>query len=379
MPWKETSTMSLRKTFIEQALQEGTNISELCRTYEISRKTAYKWLARYRQAGDVGLRDLSRRPQTSPNRTSEAVEVTILKVRQEHPTWGGYKIKAYLERKGHKDVPAHSTINTILKRKHKIDPQASQKHKPFQRFEMAAPNELWQMDFKGHFPLPTGGRCHPLTVLDDHSRFLLGLKACPNETGETVQGHLTTIFRQYGLPERMLMDNGPPWGDDKSPYTVLGAWLIRLGIRISHGRIRHPQTQGKDERLNRTFKEDVLDLHLQDLIHLPGCQEHFDAWWEIYNYERPHQALGMAVPADRYQPSPRPFPEQLPPIEYDPGVSIRKVDESGKLYFRNQVFRVGRAFRYNPVALVPTEPDGDFEVYFCQQKIAKISLRVDNC
>lgn len=377
MPWKETSTMSLRKIFVEQALQEETNISELCRTYEISRKTAYKWLARYRQEGEVGLSDRSRRPKTSPNRTSEAMEVTILKVRQEHPTWGGYKIKAYLERKGYKAVPAHSTINTILKREKQIDPQESRKHKAFKRFEMEAPNQLWQMDFKGHFPLSTGGRCHPLTVLDDHSRFLLGLKACPNETKETVQGHLTTIFRQYGLPERMLMDNAKPWGDYRTPYTALGAWLVRLGIGISHGQPYHPQTQGKDERLHRTFQEDVLDLH--PLINLRDCQKHFDVWWEIYNYERPHQALGMAVPADRYQPSPRPFPEQLPPILYDAGVAVRKVDQSGKIYFRNQVFRVGKAFRYNPVALVPTEPDGSFEVYFCQQKIAKISLQVDNC
>jgi transposase InsO family protein len=230
MTWKATSTLSLRKIFIEQALQEGVNISELCRTYEISRKTAYKWLARYRQEGEAGLSDRSRRPKLSPQQTSKALEAAILKVRQAHPTWGGYKIKAYLERKGHETVPAHSTINAILKREQKIDPQESRKHKPFQRFEMKASNQLWQMDFKGHFSLPTGGQCHPLTVLDDHSRFLLGLKACSNETAETVQQQLTPIFRQYGLPERMLMDNGAPWGDDRTPYTAFGAWLIRLGI-----------------------------------------------------------------------------------------------------------------------------------------------------
>lgn len=377
MPWKEVSTVSLREAFIEQALQEGANISELCRSYAISRKTGYKWLARYRQEGRAGLSDRSRRPQSSPNRTPETVEAAILEVRQAHPTWSGYKIKAYLQRKGRGDLPAHSTINAILQRQGQIDPQESQKHKAFQRFERDLPNQLWQMDFKGNFPLTAGGRCHPLTVLDDHSRFLLGLRACPNETQATVQGHLTSIFRQYGLPEQMLMDNGAPWGDDRdTPYTAFGAWLIRLGIHISHGRPYHPQTQGKDERLHRTFQEDVLDH--QELSDLIDSQLHFDLWRDIYNYERPHAALQMAVPADRYAPSPRPFPEQLPPILYDPSASVRMVDQTGKISFHHRTFRVGRAFRHYPVALLPTELDGNYVVFFCQQEIAQISLRVDN-
>jgi len=377
MPWKEESTMSLREAFIEQALEEGANISELCRCYAISRKTGYKWLARYRQGGQAGLSDASRRPKHSPKRTPAGVEAVLVEVRQAHPTWSGYKIKASLQRTGREDLPAHSTINAILKRQGQIDPQASQKHQAFQRFEQERPNQLWQMDFKGHFALTAGGRCHPLTVLDDHSRFLLGLRACADETHATVHAHLTSIFRQYGLPERMLMDNGSPWGKDRdTPYTALGAWLIRLGILLSHGRPYHPQTQGKDERLHRTLQEDVLDR--QALTNLLDSQQYFDLWREIYNHQRPHAALQMAVPADRYSPSPRPFPQQLPPILYDPGYIVRRVDVGGQISFHNRIFHVGKAFRQSPVALLPIEPDGDFAVFFCQQEIAHISLRVDN-
>ena len=168
------------------------------------------------------------------------------------------KIKAYLERKEGSRMPSASTITAILKRNEQIDPAESSKHRPFQRFEMEQPNQLWQMDFKGYFALEEGGYCHPLTVLDDHSRFLLGLRACPNEAMVTVKAQLSEIFRSYGLPDRMLMDNGSPWGDDADTHhTIFTAWLIRLGVQVSHGRPYHPQTQGKDERLHRTLQDVV--------------------------------------------------------------------------------------------------------------------------
>jgi len=370
--------MSLRAEFISKAGLAGANISQLCRHYGISRKTGYKWLKRYQEGGESGLVDRSRRPHHSPRRSPMDVEVRVVKVRQEHPAWGGRKIKAYLERQGHTPSPSPSTITEILRRNNQIDEEEAQKHRPFQRFEMEKPNQLWQMDFKGYFALEEGGYCHPLTVLDDHSRFLLGLKACPNETYQTVQEQLSDIFRCYGLPERMLMDNGSPWGDDAhTPNTILTAWLIRLGVQISHGRPYHPQTQGKDERLHRTLQEELLSRH--PFTHMALCQFHFDRWRDVYNFERPHEALQMQSPINRYLPSRRPFPEVLPPILYDPTDIVRKVDESGKISFRNKCFRVGRAFRYNPVALRPTLSDGIFDVFFCHQKVAQISLRVDNC
>ncbi len=377
MPWKEATSMSLRLEFIHLAELENANISELCRRFGISRKTGYKWIQRYREEGESGLADRSRRPHHSPKRTSAEIEAEVDGVRREHPAWGGRKIKAYLERKGHKQLPSPSTITEILRRNDHIDEEEASEHRPFQRFEMEQPNLLWQMDFKGYFALEEGGYCHPLNVLDDHSRFLLGLKACPNETYQTVQEQLTGIFRCYGLPERMLMDNGSPWGDDaNTPHTILTAWLIRLGVQISHGRPYHPQTQGKSERLHRTLQAELLSRYT--FPNLTQCQLHFDRWRDIYNFERPHEALEMQSPASRFQSSTRAFPEVLPPILYDTGDIIRKVDKGGKIYFRNRRFRVGKAFRYNPVALRPSQIDGEYEVFFCHLKVAQISLRDDN-
>lgn len=378
MPWKEATPMSLRAEFIHLAELEGANISELCRRFGISRKTGYKWLKRYEEGGEGGLADRSRRPHHSPKRSSAEVEAAVIKVREEHPVWGGRKIKAYLKRKGEDRLPSPSTITEILRRKGKIDEAEAEKHRPFQRFEMEQPNQLWQMDFKGYFAVEEGGYCHPLSVLDDHSRFLIGLQACPNQTRQTVQERLTGIFRCYGLPERMLMDNGSPWGNDlDSPHTILTAWLVRLGVQISHGHPYHPQTQGKDERFHRTLQAELLNQYT--LLNLTDCQRHFDRWRDIYNYERPHEALAMQPPSSRYQPSPRTFPEALPPILYEPGDIVRKVDLGGKIYFHNRRFRVGKAFRYQPVALRPTEQDGTYEVFYCALKVAQISLSHDNC
>ena len=378
MPWKETTTMSMRIEFIKLAKQDGANISELCRRFGISRKTGYKWLKRNREGGDSGLADRSRRPHHSPGRSSGETETMVVDVRRAHPVWGGRKIKAYLENKRQTGVPSASTITEILRRNDQIEAEEALKHKSFQRFEMEQPNQLWQMDFKGYFLLGEGGYCHPLTVLDDHSRFLLGLKACSNETRQTVQEQLTSIFRCFGLPERMLMDNGRPWGfDADAPHTRLTAWLLNLGVQICHGRPYHPQTQGKDERLHRTMQAELISQY--SLSNLQECQSCFDQWRDIYNFERPHEALQMQPPISRYQSSSTQFPETLPPIFYDTHDIVRKVDESGKIYFKGRVFRISKAFCHYPVALRPILQDDIYDVYFCQAKVAQINLRVNNC
>lgn len=374
MPWKEQSTMSLRREVVEQMLQEGTNVSALCRKYGIHRKTAYKWLRRYRKGGWEALQDLPRRPEGNPHRTSREVEEAILAVRRIHPAWGARKIHAFLRRRGQTPLPSPSTIQRILQRRGCIDPQEARKHRPVQRFQREEPNQLWQMDFKSPLRLPDGTTCYPLTVLDDHSRFLLALQACPNQQTETVQATLSRLFRQYGLPEAILVDNGGPWGDYQQErcYTTLEAWLIRLGIQVLHSRLYHPQTVGKDERLHRTLGEEVLrHKALETLAH---CQEAFDLWREVYNTQRPHEAIGMQVPAELYRPSARPFPEVLPPLLYPPEAWVRKVDDQGRISFRGQVFRVGRAFRRQEVALFPSVQEGQVEVYFCAQRIKTLSL-----
>lgn len=371
MPWPEVSAMDLRSEFLFLARQEGANVSALCRRYGISRKTGYKWRGRA-GSGDGDVSDRSRRPYGSPSRTSASMEAAVLAVRAEHPRWGGRKIARRLRDLGLADVPAPSTVTAILHR-HGIALDGAIPAGPFQRFERDRPNELWQMDFKGHVALAQG-RCHPLTVLDDHSRFSLCLTACANERGTTVQEHLVTAFRRYGLPEWIITDNGSPWGDTADrPYTPLGVWLLRLGIGISHSRPLHPQTMGKDERFHRTLKAEVLGG--PPFADLARCQQAFDRWRQVYNTERPHDALALAVPASRYAPSLRLFPEQLAPIEYGPGHVVRRVQQGGWISFKGRDFRLPKAFAGYPVGLVPTAIDGQWMAIFASRRIAQVDLR----
>lgn len=371
MPWSEVSVMELRREFVMLARQEGANLSALCRRFGISRKTGYKWLARAVD-GDGELSDRSRCPRHSPRRTPAVIEAAVLRVREAHPCWGGRKIARRLADLGEPQVPAPSTVTAILRR-HGVALGQAAPVTPFRRFERSRPNELWQMDFKGHVALAEG-RCHPLTVLDDCSRFNLCLAACANEQGPTVQAHLRAAFRRYGLPEWIITDNGGPWGDGpNTPYTPLGVWLMRLGIGLSHSRPYHPQTLGKDERFHRTLKAELLGG--PPFTDLARCQRAFDRWRLVYNCERPHEALDMDVPAVRYRPSPRAFPETLPPIEYGPGHHVRRVQPNGRISFRGTPFRLPKAFAGYPVGLVPTDTDGQWQVIFASRRIASIDLR----
>jgi transposase InsO family protein len=374
MPWREVTRMSLREEFVQLAQQAGVNRRELCRRFGIASKTGYKWLMRYAQEGASGLEDRSKRPRRSPARTVAEVEHDVIRLRREsRNSWGGRKLARLLKRRGGPAL-APSTVTGILRRAGLLDSTVAPGQRPFQRFERDAPNELWQMDFKGHFPLLSRSRCHPLTVLDDHSRFSLVLKACADERGETVRGVLTSAFRRYGLPAAMLMDNGAPWGSDHDhPFTAFSLWLIRLGIHVAHGRAYHPQTQGKDERFHRTLKFEVL-RHF-NFTSLEHCQREFDRFRERYNLVRPHDALGLATPASRHRPSPIPFPDCLPPVEYPSGLEVRKVQAEGWFTYRGRDFRVNKALRGFPVALRPGDSsDALRKVLFCHQAVALIDL-----
>ncbi|MEE8445174.1 MAG: IS481 family transposase [Alphaproteobacteria bacterium] len=372
MPWNEVSAVDLREEFVMLALSEGSNMRALCQRFSISPTTGYKWLARHAAEGRAGLHDRSRRPGHSPGRTPAALEARVLALRDEHPAWGGRKLRRRLLDLGTTDAPGASTITGILRRNGRLDKAGSAAHRRFIRFEHAAPNDLWQMDFKGHFALGRS-RCHPLTVLDDHSRFAVCLEACADERAATVRQRLTATFRRHGLPWRILADNGAPWGDDAgSRHTVLTVWLLRLGVAISHGRPYHPQTQGKAERFHRSLAAELLAR--QPFADLAECQRRFDAWRHVYNTERPHEALDLDVPISRYAPSSRPFPESPPPIEYDHGDIVRRVDAAGRIGYRARRHRIGKAFRGCQVALKPAIRDGRFNVFFADHLVATIDL-----
>lgn len=371
MPFQECSRVSERTEFCRLASRPEANIRELCRRFGIGAATGYKWLGRYRAAGAAGLVDRSRRPLSSPGQTEAALEAAVLAVRAEHPAWGGRKIRRVLEREGGV-VPAASTITAILRRHGRLDGPGTGEKRAFQRFEHEAPNELWQMDFKGWFALDRG-RCHPLTVLDDHSRYALAIGACGNQQEATVRARLEAVFRRYGLPRRILADNGPPWGTaGQGLYTALGIWLLDLDIRLSHGRPYHPQTQGKDERFHRTLKDEVLAGRRFDDI--ADAQSAFDAWREIYNAKRPHEAIGMETPAQRYQPSSRAMPDTVAPPDYGPDATVRTVDANGRLSFKGRLLRSSKAFAGKRLAIHATQTDGVFSLHYRTHIIATFDL-----
>lgn len=372
MPFQGMSAMEQRRLFVEAARTEGSNVRGLCRAFGISPTTAYKWLKRAEAGGSAGFEERSRRPQHSPRCTPAAVEQQVIEIRQAHPCWGGRKIQHVLRRRGLSPPPHPNTITDILHRHGLIAAEASAQRRPFQRFERAQPNELWQMDFKGHFPIGSG-RCHPLTVVDDHSRFAVVLEACANERRSSVEPALTAAFRRYGLPDAILIDNGPPWGKDfEHRHTKLTAWLMRLAITPCHGRPYHPQTRGKNERFNGTLNREVIaGRRFADLAEV---QARFDAWREVYNHHRPHQGIGDEPPASRFRQAPRPFPEALAPIHYGSGCLVRRVQDDGRISFMKRNIFVSNAFAGHPIGLRPTERDGVFEVLFCTYHIATLDL-----
>lgn len=365
--------MSLRLEFCRLVEQEAISFSEVCRRFGVSRPTGYKWWHRYQHLGGDGLGDQSRRPDVSPHRTQPACEAAVLAVRWAHPTWGGRKIRAVLQRGGLDAVPSASTITAILQRHGCLTALGGVQPGAWHRFEHAAPNDLWQIDFKGHFPM-VSGRCHPLSVLDDHSRFALGLYACANQQDQTVRGHLTALFRRYGLPWRILSDNGGPWGSTQpaQPLTRFSVWLLRLGIDVVHGRIYHPQTQGKIERFHRTFKTDLLQDHRYRS--LTDAQQAFTAWRSTYNQLRPHEALDLAVPAARYQPSRRPFPDRLAPLTYADGDHVLTVRTNGQLAYQGHDYFISLALGGQRVALRPSTVDGVMGVHFAHHDMGELDL-----
>lgn len=375
MPWQECTTMSIRREFVLLAEQPQSNVRELCRRYGISPKTAYKWLKRYREQGDPGLQDRSRRPLQSPKRSSAELEQEVVRMHHQFPYWGARKLLPLLP-DGMKR-PHHSTIDAILQRHDcQVLYHSEQAQAPAtRRFEHERPNDLWQIDFKGHFHLSDhrSPRCHPLTVIDDHSRFVLCLEGCEGERLELVRPKLIEVFRRYGLPRRITADNGPPWGSNiEGGLSALEVWLMRLGIEVSHSRPHHPQTQGKLERFHQTLKRELLHRTFSDMAH---CQGVMSKWRDQYNQLRPHEALGQLPPISRYQPSLRSYPEELPEIEYEPGDRVLRVRGTGQVYFEGRNRFVGGGLLGERVAIRPSGVDGVYDVIFIYKTIRQIDLR----
>jgi transposase InsO family protein len=276
---------------------------------------------------------------------------------------------------GHRDVPSPATITAILHRHGLINPEASQAAQHWQRFEHDTPNALWQIDFKGHFET-AHGKCHPLTLLDDHSRFNLALQACQRPDTQSVRAHLVAVFERYGLPLRINADNGGPWGSPRRAehgLSELSVWLIRQGIRISHSAPYHPQTNGKLERFHRSLKAEVLNG--RSFLDLAHAQKAFEAWRDVYNHERPHDALALNTPVQRYCSSTRSYAAQLPEIEYGPDDRVLTVGWNGFIKFQGLKLRVSGALHRLPIAFRPDpHNDGCFDAFFCHHRFMRLDM-----
>jgi len=337
MPWQVRPMSDIRLAFVHQVLTLGHSLTQSCREFGISRKTGYKWLGRYLDEPDRDLVDRSRRPRRSPAKTSAKIERRILEVRDEFG-WGAPKIHAFLNAR-QMQLPSVRTITAILRRHGRIQPP-SNPDSAGERFERDQPNQLWQLDFKG----PTEvyrQRVIPLSILDDHSRFLLALSPCTDCTMKTVWNILWELMGQVGMPLALLSDNafssrfhnhgGLSWFD---------SMLIRTGIQPLHGRPYHPQTQGKIERFHGTIERELYPRLRRD--NLEHFREDLDYWrTRVYNTIRPHEALGQQPPISRWRPSPRPRPDTLPVVQYASDAVLRKVTNPGLIQWHRCRIRVG--------------------------------------
>ena len=340
MPWKESDVRSERIRFVVEALSGEETLSSLCRRYGISRPTGYKWLRRYREVGSLSeLAEHSRRPHRSPRRTPEWMEDRVEAIRRRHG-WAGRKISRLLRDEG--IHLARSTVDRILKRRGLIEPSESQRAAPH-RFERPRPNDLWQMDFKGPYPLSRGGSCHPLSILDDHSRYAVGLYALESSDGPSVRQCLLKTWELYGLPQALLMDHGSPWWASSNGHglTRLSVFLIDQGIELIYGAIGHPQTQGKVERFHRTLDQALR--HQGVPTSLMGFRRRLADWRHEYNDLRPHEALEDETPQTRYRASRKSYNPKPRPWEYPEGSDLRRVYGAGLIHYQGNPYFVCHA------------------------------------
>ena len=334
MPWGTTTVSELRTAFAHAVRTAGQPVTHAATVFGISRKTAYKWLARFDD--QQSLHDHSRRPHTSPTQTRSELEHAVLGVRDQYG-WGPRKIHAYLLSQG-QPTPAIRTIADILRRYQRIAPPKPTDEVPApQRFERDQPNELWQLDFKGGIEIARV-RVSPLTILDDHSRFLLALRPCTDLTMNTAWNVLWDTIGEYGLPEQVLCDNA--FGTPGTPHSPGISWFqsqfqiqSQASVSLAGGWPLHPQTQGKVERLHGTLVREVYPR--LDLTSLAAFTAGLDRWRQtVYNPLRPHEAIGDQPPMTRWRPSRRPRPTVLPSVEYPPGSTLRRVGSNGLFEYR---------------------------------------------
>jgi putative transposase len=355
MPWKERSHLDERMNFISR-MQSGEKVTDLCKEFGISRKTAYKFVGRYEKHGPSGLHDVSRRPHHSPYQTPEEIKSLILSTKQDKPTWGAGKIREWLLRKNPDlRIPSRFTVHEILNRYDLVAHRKRGRRKapdylqtPLTRHS-ERPNEIWCADYKGQFQLGNHRYCYPLTISDHFSRFLITCESLEDTKGAGAQPVFEAAFEEYGLPDSILTDNGSPFASSGLlGLSRLSAWWMRLGIKLQRIVPGHPEQNGRHERMHLTLKLETTRPAAGNFLQQ---QEKFDNFRAVYNEERPHESLEMKCPSEFYQSSGRPFPKELPEIQYPLHDSTRLVGGNGTLKFGKLGFHLGEALSYQPVGI----------------------------
>jgi transposase InsO family protein len=365
MPWKESKVLDERKRWIEEWKKGEEDFAELCRRFGIARQTGYKWTRRYAQQGEAGLEEQSRAPRHCPQALSQSVVDAIVELRRQHPRWGPRKLRVYLQtRQPQENWPATSSIGALLSREGLAHPRRLRRRTPRYSEPLShaqAPNQVWCADYKGWFCCGDGERCDPLTISDAFSRYLLRCVAVPKTDGIEARAVFEAVFREYGLPEAIRTDNGPPFAS-KAPAGLsrLSMWWLRLGIR--HERIQPgcPEQNGRHERLHQTLKQETAS---PPQLNLRQQQQAFQRFQREYNHERPHEALQYRTPAALYAAAARVYPSRLPELEYPAGAHLRRISQQGSVKWKGTRAFISEVLGREYVGLLEVE-DQFYEVYY---------------
>lgn len=376
MPWKETSPMDQRTQLIADFLRETLTVTELCELYGVSRKTAYKWIDRYLRLGPAGLEERSRRPRQSPHETAPEIVRALLEVRRRHPSWGGKKLLTIVHKRHPRwDLPSRSTVCDIMKRNGMVPKSRHRRHighpgKPTSL--ILAPNDLWSADFKGQFKTGDGLYCYPLTVADGFSRYLLGCQALHSTATAGAKPVFTRLFYEYGLPKRIRTDNGAPFATNSlARLSTLSAWWVRLGVLPELIEPGKPQQNGRHERMHKTLKAEATRPPAGNL---QAQQRKFNHFRSEFNEVRPHEALDQETPVSVYEPSPRPMPQKLPPLEYPDRFEVRYVSANGGIRWNHHWVNVSIVCAGEYVGLEEID-DGIWNLFFGPLKLGRLHER----
>lgn len=367
MTWKDDTKVQKRREFVLRAKEPGANISALCREYNISRKTGYKWLHRFEERGLLGLQDRPRSASSTPFKCSVEVSLDTVKLKLNYPHFGPKKLRQLLlKRYSQDEVPSVSTISRIVRYMGltKQKRRTTNKYGPQKRPEVVveAPNDLWTVDFKGWFRTKDRKRCEPLTVRDQFSRFILAIDICETPSTEQVKPVFVRLFERYGLPKVIQSDNGSPFATTRSRtgLTQLSAWWVALGIRFVRSRVGKPQDNGGHERMHRDIK---AQLQRNPAATPAQQQELCNTFRHVFNYERPHEALEQRMPGDVYRTSSKVFTSPDPVLVYPAHMHKRRVTAQGAIRYKGFFNVVGRPFAGNYVGVEQID-DKSIRVWF---------------